>query len=112
MRSSAKSVAVLFLSLGAAVSCYPILSRTTVVTALLIIVIAVFIMVARVYMEMARDEILSLMTGTKPGELGSEFWLKLLAFGVGPLAGVIAALFPSVAETIFSVLGPSLDMMK
>jgi hypothetical protein len=112
MRSAAKSVAILFLSLGAAISCYPILSRTTVVFALLIIVATVFTMVARVYMEMARDEILSLMTGTKPGELGSEFWVKLLAFGVGPLAGVIAALFPSLADTIFSVLGPSLDVVK
>ena len=112
MRSSAKSVAILFLSLGASISCYPILSRTTVVFVLLVIVAAVFILVARVYMEMARDEILSLMTGTKPGELGSEFWIKILAFGAGPLAGLIAALFPSIAETIFSVLGPSLDVVK
>jgi hypothetical protein len=112
MRSSAKSVAILFLSLGASISCYPILSRTTVVFVLLVIVAAVFILVARVYMEMARDEILSLMTGTKPGELGADFWFKILAFGVGPLAGLIAALFPSIAETIFSVLGPGLDVVK
>ena len=50
MRSAAKSVAILLLSLGAAISCYPILSRTKVVFALLIIVAAVFVLVARVYM--------------------------------------------------------------
>ena len=112
IRSSAMCIAVLFLAIGAAISSYPILSRTTVVFSLLVIVIAVFALVARVYVEMARDEILSLMTGTNPGELGGEFWIKILGFGTGPLAGLVAAQFPAVAETIFSVLGPSLNGPK
>jgi hypothetical protein len=66
----------------------------------------------RVYIEMARDEILSLMTGTNPGEPGGEFWAKILGFGIAPLAGLVAAQFPAVAETIFSVLGPSLNGPK
>lgn len=112
MRSSAKSVAILFLAIGAAISSYPILSRTTVVLALLLVFVGVFIIVARVFVEMARDEILSLMTGTNPGELGGEFWAKIIGFGIGPIAGLVAAQFPAVAETIFSVLGPSLNGPK
>jgi hypothetical protein len=112
MRSSAKSVAILFLATGAAISSYPILSRTTVVFALLVVVIGVFILVASVYVEMARDEILSLMTGTNAGELGGEFWAKLIGFGIGPIAGLVAAQFPSIAETVFSFLGPTLGGPK
>jgi hypothetical protein len=112
IRSSAMCIAVLFMAIGAAISSYPILSRTTVVFTLLVVVISVFILIARVYVEMARDEILSLMTGTNPGELGGEFWIKILGFGVGPLVGLVAAQFPAFAETIFSVLGPSLNGPK
>ena len=112
MRAGTKSIAILFLTLGAAVSCYPILSRTTVVFALVVTVAVVFALIAKVYVEMARDEILSLMTGTIPGQLGTEFWIKIVGFGIGPLLGLVAAQFPAVAETILSVLGPSMNNAK
>jgi len=112
MRAGATSIAILFLTLGAAISCYPILSRTTVVFALVVVVAVVFALIAKVYVEMARDEILSLMTGTIPGQLGTEFWIKIVGFGIGPLLGLVAAQFPAVAETILSVLGPSMNNAK
>jgi len=107
MRSVAKSGGFLFLAIGAAISSYPILSRNAVVFALLAMVAAVFVLVIQVYMEMARDEILSLMTGTKPGELDAEFWFKIIGFGIGPVVGLLAAFFPAATEAILSVLGPN-----
>jgi hypothetical protein len=44
--------------------------------------------------------------------LGADFWFKIVGFGIGPLVGLLAAQFPAVAETIFSVLGPSMNNAK
>jgi hypothetical protein len=112
LRCYVKSIALLFLAMGAAISVYPILSRTTIVLALLITISAVFIVIARVFVGMTRDEILSLITRTTPGELGTEFWIKLIGFGLGPAVGLIAAQFPAFAETVLSVLSLSVSGPK
>jgi len=53
-------------------------------------------------MQIRRDATLSLITDTSPGELGGDFWLKLLQFGALPLLSLLAAQFPEVANFLFS----------
>jgi hypothetical protein len=61
---------------------------------------------------MFRDATLSHLTNTKPGELGSEFWLKFVSLGVGPAFGLLATVFPGVSDFLLSWLQPSLSAMK
>jgi hypothetical protein len=112
MRMMACSIAALFLTLGAAISVYPLGSRPTIVLAYFVLLVGVFIAVAMVYAGMERDEILSYITGGAPGELSSEFWLKILGFGAGPLVGLVAAQFPSLSQGIFSWLQPGIPGMR
>jgi CDP-diglyceride synthetase len=65
-----------------------------------------------VYAQVHRDPILSLVTNTKPGELGGDFWLKLLGFGTGPVLGLLTALFPQVTDFLFSWVQPNLSSIK
>jgi hypothetical protein len=112
MRMMACSIAALFFTLGGAISLYPLGSRPTIVLAYFVLLVGVFTAVVMVYAGMERDEILSYITGGAPGELSSEFWLKILGFGVGPLVGLLAAQFPSLAQGLFSWLQPGIAGMK
>jgi len=70
--------------------------------------LAVFV----VYSQMFRDATLSHLTNTKPGELGWDFWIKILSFGIGPLFGLLATLFPNFSSTFMSLLQPGLSSIK
>ncbi|HLM82912.1 MAG TPA: hypothetical protein VK302_20105 [Terriglobales bacterium] len=65
-----------------------------------------------VFAQMHRDATLSHITNTRPGELGGQFWLHLLTFGVGPLLGLLTALFPSITDFVSSWLQPSMQALK
>jgi hypothetical protein len=68
--------------------------------------------IAAVYAQMHRDSTLSLVTDTKPGELGVDFWFKLIGFGAGPILGLLATIFPELPGSLFSWLQPGLDSIK
>jgi hypothetical protein len=65
-----------------------------------------------VYAQIHRDTTLSHVTNTTPGELGTDFWFKLVAFGLAPLLGLLATIFPGVSDFVFSWLQPGLQSMK
>jgi hypothetical protein len=65
-----------------------------------------------VYSQMSRDATLSHITNTNPGELGMEFWLRLVGFGVGSLIGLLTTLFPSITDFMFSWLQPGMQSLK
>jgi hypothetical protein len=61
---------------------------------------------------MHRDATLSNLMNTPPGQLGSDFWLKLLGFGAGPVLGLIASVFPEFAAFIISYVQPGIASIK
>jgi hypothetical protein len=61
-----------------------------------------------VYSQMRRDPTLSNLTGTTPNELGSDFWFKLIGFGVGPELGLVASVFQEFTGFLFSWVQPGL----
>jgi hypothetical protein len=65
-----------------------------------------------VYAGMNRDATLSHITNTLPGELGGQFWLQLITFGIGPLVGLLTTLFPSITDFVTSWLQPSVQALK
>jgi hypothetical protein len=72
----------------------------------------VFGVMVKVYAEMHRDSTLSHVTDTKPGELGSEFWLKLVGFGLAPTLGLISRIFPGITDFIYTWLQPGISSLK
>jgi hypothetical protein len=61
---------------------------------------------------MHRDGTLSLVTNTTPGELGIDFWIKIVGLGAGPILGLLAANFPGITGSLFSWLQPGLESIK
>ncbi len=64
-----------------------------------------------VFAGMERNAVLSRISRTKPGELGGQFWIHLLAIGGLPLLGVIAHLFPAVSQFLFQWIAPTVQDM-
>jgi hypothetical protein len=50
--------------------------------------------VIAVYGVMNRDATLSHIANTRPGDLGGQFCLPLITFGIGPLLGLLTTLIP------------------
>jgi hypothetical protein len=65
-----------------------------------------------VYAGMHRDATLSHVTNTTPGELGYEFWMKLLVFVAPPLLGLLTRVFPGMTDFFFAWLQPGLSSLK
>jgi hypothetical protein len=61
---------------------------------------------------MHRDATLSHITSTRPGELGSQFWVHMITFGIAPLMGLLTTLFPSVTNFVSSWLMPGVEALK
>ena len=102
----------LFIALSIAVSSYPFDPRTLLSGILLILFVAFGGIVVFTYADMHRDATLSHLTNTKPGELGSEFWFKVIGYGAAPLLGLITQIFPEWSGFLFSWLQPGLSSLK
>jgi hypothetical protein len=62
--------------------------------------------------QMHRDATLSYITNSAPGKLGSQFWIHLITFGIGPLVGLLTTLFPSITDFVSSWLQPSMQALQ
>ncbi len=112
LRTIAISIVALSVSCCIAISCYPFDPRQ----ALSAVMIALFAMSSAtlvfVYAGMHRDATLSHVTNTTPGELGYEFWMKLLVFVAPPLLGLLTRVFPGMTDFFFAWLQPGLSSLK
>ncbi|HEY6372683.1 MAG TPA: hypothetical protein VIX37_19045, partial [Candidatus Sulfotelmatobacter sp.] len=102
----------LFFAATIAVSSYPFDPRPLLSGVLLSLFFAFGAVVVFVYADMHRDATLSHVTNTNPGELGSEFWFKVVGYGAAPVLGLITQLFPEWSGFLFSWLQPGLSSLK
>lgn len=112
IRSIAMGILALFVASTLAVSSYPFDPLPTIGAIFLITFLLVGAIVIFVYAEMHRDATLSAITNTRAGELGFDFWAKLVTFGIGPLIGLLTTLFPSMTDFIVSFLQPGAQAIK
>jgi len=112
LRTMVLSLMWLFVAITLSVSMYPFDPRPGLNQALVVVFLAVGGLVIYVYAEMHRDTTLSRVTNTTPGELGVDFWVKMLTFGAGPFLGLVAYLFPGITDFLFSWLEPSLAAVR
>ena len=102
----------LFVAATIAVSSYPFDPRPLLSGVLLLLFFAFGAVVVFVYADMHRDATLSHVTNTNPGELGSEFWFKVVGYGAAPVLGLITQIFPEWSGFLFSWLQPGLSSLK
>jgi hypothetical protein len=112
MRSMVMSILWLFVATAMAISSYPFDPRQGLSGTILVLFILLGGIIFYVYAQMHRDATLSHVTNTKPGELGGDFWLKIVSFGIVPLLGLLTTIFPGMTDFVFSWLQPGLQSIK
>jgi len=112
LRTMAMTVMLLFLAATLATSVYPFDPRQALSAVLILLFVVLGGLVVKVYAEMHRDATLSHVTNTNPGELGTEFWFKIVGFGFAPVIGLMTRIFPGMADFVFSWLQPGISSLK
>jgi hypothetical protein len=103
---------VVFASVGLlammlAVSSYPFPQRDTVADLSWIILLSVIGVTFVIFIQINRDRIVSMLSGTTPGELNwdSGFVWQLVVFGLIPILTLLGAQFPHALQGVFSSFG-------
>jgi hypothetical protein len=112
LRTMTLTIMLLLIIATVATSTYPFDPQQALSAILIILFVIVGAVIVRVYADMHRDATLSHVTNTTPGELGTEFWFKIVGFGFAPLIGLLARIFPSMTDFIFSWLQPGISSLK
>jgi hypothetical protein len=112
MRSLVMSIICMFIAISVAIASYPFDPRPVLSGMVVVLFFILGTTVVAVYSQMHRDTTLSNLTDTKPGELGGDFWIKLIGFGVGPVLGLVASVFPEFTDFLFSWVQPGLGSLK
>jgi hypothetical protein len=112
LRTMVVTIMLLLLVSTVATSTYPFDPQQALSAVLIVLFVSVGAVIVRVYADMHRDSTLSHVTNTRPGELGTEFWFKIVGFGFAPLIGLLTRLFPGITDFVFSWLQPGIASLK
>jgi hypothetical protein len=112
LRTMAITIVVLLLATTVATSTYPFDPRQALSVVLIVLFVITGGVIVKVYAEMHRDATLSHVTNTMPGELGTEFWFKIIGFGFAPLIGLLTRVFPGMSDFLFSWVQPGISSLK
>ncbi|QNI31175.1 hypothetical protein H7849_19050 [Alloacidobacterium dinghuense] len=112
IRSLAAATAGIFVFEVLALNSYPFEPRAFLRAAMFAILILITTCFAVVYAQMHRDPVLSRMTDTKSGELGGDFWMRMLSLTGLPIVSLVATQFPSVGNFLFSWVGPLMKVAR
>jgi hypothetical protein len=91
---------------------YPFQPRRWVDWTFTIMLFGIGAAVVWVFAQMHRNSILSRITGTKVNELGSAFFVRLVAYGTVPLLTWLASQFPVISNGISKLLQSGLAPVK
>lgn len=112
IRTIVLGIVLLFVCTTLAISSYPFDPLNVLGGIFLTVFVLVGGATVLVYSQMSRDATLSHITKTRPGVLGLDFWMRLMAFGIAPLLGLLTTLFPSITDFVFSWLQPGVQALK
>lgn len=102
-------ISAAFLLLVIALSAYAFRSRTVVDWALVAMFAILTTGIVIVFSQLARDAVLSRITGTKEGKLDLNFLSHLVSYGALPVLVLLATHFPTVGRFFFSWVKPALE---
>jgi hypothetical protein len=91
---------------------YPFEPRTGIQLLLFVLLASIIAAVGTVFAQMHRDTTLSHITDTHPGELGSDFWIRMGSFVALPLFTLFTSQFPSVNRLFYSWIRPAIESLN
>jgi hypothetical protein len=93
---------------------YPFEPHRLMLTCIWIVMGAIVLAGFWIFVELDRNTLLSLISGTPPGEvtINTSFVLRTVTWGVIPLLSVAAAQYPDVANVLFRWLEPFARALK
>ena len=106
------AVGGMYVFLLAALSVYPFQPQVIIRTMLMVLLVVIVAVVGFVYAQMHRDSTLSYITETKPGELGMDFWIRILSFVAVPVFGLLASQYPEIGNIFSSWVEPAVNALK
>lgn len=112
MRTLIVALGGMYIFLVLAMSSYPFEPRSAIQGLFTVLLIGICGMVVSVLGQMHRDSILSHLTDTRPGELGSDFWIRIVSFVALPVLGFFASQFPAISGVLYSWVQPALQSVK
>jgi len=65
-----------------------------------------------VFAQMHRDPILSRITATKANELGWDFYLRIISFGILPVLAWLTYQFPDIGSIVYKFFQPGVPVVK
>jgi hypothetical protein len=80
--------------------------------ALIMLLLLLMSVLVVIFGRMHQNTILSLLTTTKPGELGSDFWVRIGSALAIPVISLLAVQFPELSHALFSWVEPALRAVK
>lgn len=95
-----------------AISQYPFEPKGALQLLLVALLAFVVAIVGLVFAQIHRDNVLSNLTDTKPGELGIDFFIRMASFIALPLFSLLASQFPSVNRFFYSWLQPAVEALN
>ena len=112
MRTQIATVTGVYVMLRLSLTIYPVEPKVAIRPRLILLFFVIAAVVGTIYAGMHRDATLSRLTDTKPGELGGDFWVRIIEFVAVPLLSLMVAQFPDVYNAVFSWLGPAMQALN
>jgi hypothetical protein len=91
---------------------YPFEPKAYIQVMLAVLLVFIVGVVGLVFAQIHRDATLSSITDTTPGELGADFWMRMISFTALPLFTLLASQFPSINRLFYSWLQPALQALN
>jgi hypothetical protein len=101
----------MFVFIVASLNVYPFGPKGSLNSLSVILLLVIVLVIGFVFGQVRRDTTLSLITDTKEGQLGADFWLKLAQFGALPLLSLLTTLYPEIGSFLFSWLEPAMQAL-
>ena len=97
-----------------AISSYPFQPAHRLLSLSWVAVLTLVALTVAVFVHMDRDEVLSWINKTPPGQvvLNREFASRLATYGLVPLEGMAAAQFPDIGRFLFFWVQPFMNALK
>jgi hypothetical protein len=111
IRSLMMAIGGMYILVVVGINSYPFQPRAMIAALSAILLVYITSVATVVFAQMHRDNTLSHITNTKPGELGKDFWIRTTSFAALPLFTYLAAQFPQVNRFLYSWLEPAIQAL-
>lgn len=112
MRTLIVAIGGMYILILLAMTVYPFEPKAAIQGLLVATLIFIVAVVGLVFAQIHRDATLSHITDTRPGELGSDFWLRMASFIALPLFSLLASQFPEIGRFFYTWLEPALQALN